>query len=119
MACIIYILQGKTCYYGDKALLTLGLPVQSDGEVTQLKSPASGTSPELVGSKCARSWVKKEQIQEHIQEQTLPRLRGNIGVPQPWFPVHHVRIVQGTVTDVQRPDVLHRLRMAEWFLCQC
>ena len=43
----------------DKALLTLGLPVQSDGEVTHLKSPASSKSPELVGSKCARSWVKK------------------------------------------------------------
>jgi len=36
----------------------LGEPVDSDGEITQLKSPASNISPWNVGSRYARSWRK-------------------------------------------------------------
>ena len=43
----------------DRDLLKLGGPVQSDGEVTHLKSHANNISFELAGSKYARSWLKK------------------------------------------------------------
>ena len=43
----------------DEALLKLGVPVQSDGDVTQLKSPAINMSLEFAGSRYARSWAKK------------------------------------------------------------
>jgi len=42
-----------------RSLLSSGVPLQSDGEVTPLKSPASNTSLGPVGSKYARSCLKK------------------------------------------------------------
>jgi len=52
-------MKAKPAIVDDRALLKLGVPVHSDREVTQLKSPVINMSLELAGRRYARSWVNK------------------------------------------------------------